>query len=196
MSIIDEKSRLFAANGIFPSVFLSALGFVLAQIWLMQMRGSWQLHILLGVPGLCLLGLGLYRARLHWLAGQVGKSGRPAFRTRDALMYALIFGTGTCIGYLVSAGSLLLLGIAGLLMYCVPWAKVPVCRDRFMMSSVVMLGGALIWLAFHSRPLHPLHYVVAAWAVTGPPAMMLVLVLASLGHGYRVVPDRLGKTPG
>jgi hypothetical protein len=198
MPIIDEKTRRIAANSIFPSLFLGAFGLVLTQAWAAQMSGSWQLHAILGIPGIALLGLTFYRARLHWAAGIAEMPERTGGRrlpvsTRDFVWYFLLFGTGIVIA--LSAASAFLLGIVASLMYLVPWAKIPVCRTRFIASSIIMLAGAVAWLALYGKPAHPLHYVVAAWMVLIPPMMMQFFVLVSLPEGYRMREPAQVKNP-
>ncbi|MGZ5199309.1 MAG: hypothetical protein ACXWC4_06005 [Telluria sp.] len=183
MFLMDEKTRRFAANGLFPSSVYGGVGLLLAQIWAAQMHGSWQVHVFLAIPGLALTGLAVYRARLHWSAG---RAGFPPLTIRSLLWYSLLFGFGVGTGVLVSAGSVLLLGLVAALSYVLPWAKIPVCRDGFVVSSVITLVGALAWIAIYSRPGHPLHYIVAAWMVFIPAMFMQSLVLVSLDPGYRI----------
>jgi hypothetical protein len=189
MSMIDDKTKRFAANSIFPSLFLAAFGLVLAQAWVAQMSGSWRLRAILAIPGITLSGLAFYRARLHWsarIAERPERMGdrRLSFNTRDVVGYLSLFGVGIVIA--LCAGSVLLLGIVVLLMYLVPWARIPVCRTRFIASSIITLAGAITWLVLYGKPVHPLHYVVAAWLVLIPPMMMLFLAMVSLPYGYRM----------
>lgn len=109
MSIIDEKTRRFAANSIFPSFFCTVLGLVLSQAGAVQLHGSWGLHAFLGMPGLTLSGLLLFRARVHWTAADAG---RPSRNTHVLGWYLLLLATGICIGILFSAGSVALLYLA------------------------------------------------------------------------------------
>jgi hypothetical protein len=96
----------------------------------------------------------------------------------------LLFGAGLVTAILV--GSALLLGLVASLMYLVPWAKIPVCRSRFIGSIIIMLAGAIAGLSFDGTPAHPLHYVVAAWTALIFPMCMLLIVLVALPHHYRV----------
>jgi hypothetical protein len=191
MSIIDEKTRRYAANSIFPSLFYAALGLVLAQVGAAQMHGSWGLHVFLGVPGLALSGLALFRARLHWSAASAGT---PALCTRAFGWYLLLLVGGACTGALVSAGSVLLLGVVAALTYLLPWMKIPVCRSRFVMSSVAILAGAVAWVAIHGGPDQSMYFMMAAWMLYFPPMFMHLLVLVSLDRGYRTdEPRSTGK---
>jgi hypothetical protein len=189
MSAISERIRWFAANGLFPSLFLGVFGVFLAHVWGVRMGGSWQLHALLGIPGSALSVLVLYRARLHWSVGTVGmvegtSERRRSFHTAAFPWYLLLFAAGVLVA--LSTISAVLLGLAALLTYAVPWAKIPVCRSRFIVSSIVMLAGAIGSLAVYGKPVHPLHYLIAAWVVSFMSMIMLVAVLFSLPYGYRV----------
>lgn len=192
MRMINEKSRRFAANSLFPTFFYVALGLVLAQVGAAQVHGSWDLHIFLAIPGITLLGLALYRARLHWSAATAGM---PSLRARALGWYLLLFATGACVGVLASAGSVLLLGMVAALTYLLPWTKVPVCRAQFMVSSVFVLAGAVAWIVIYSRPAHSLYFMVAAWMLYVPAMFMHILVLMSLDRGYRICEPRLTDKP-
>lgn len=189
MSIIKERSKRFAANSIFPSFFLGWFGLGLAQAWAAQMGGSWRVHAVLGIPGIVLSAVAFYRARLHGLAGVADLT----FGIRDFAWYALLFGTGIVIA--LSTGSALLLGIAAALTYMVPWAKIPVCRTRFIASAITVLAGAMVWLSLYGKPAYPLHYALAAWIVLIPPMMMLLFVIVSLPAGYRMRESTQVKRP-
>ena len=123
MSVINEKTRRFSANSIFPTFFYAAFGLVLAQVGAARMHGSWSLHVLVGIPGLALSGLVLFRARLHWPAASAGIL---ELRAPALGCYLLLFVAGACAGALVSTGSAMLLGMAAVLTYLLPWMKIPV----------------------------------------------------------------------
>lgn len=182
MPVIDEKTKRYAANSLFPSFFYATLGLVLAQVGAAQVHGSWGLHVFLGVSGLALSGLALFRARLHWPASGAAM---PALRTRALGWYLLLLVAGACTGAVVSAGSVLLLGVVASLTYLLPWMKIPVCRARFVMSSVAILAGALAWVVIYGRSAGSLYLMTAAWMLYLPPMFMHFLVLVSLDRGYR-----------
>ncbi|MFN3788832.1 hypothetical protein [Massilia sp.] len=192
MSIIDEKTRRFAANSIFPSFFYALLGLVLGQAGAVQMHGSWEFHVILGMPGLTLSGLLLCRARMHWTAAGADRTSGHASTFG---WYLLLPAVGACIGMLSFSGSVLLLGIVAALTYLVPWVKIPVCRTRFVVSSVAILGGALAAVGVFGRSLTPLHLLVTAWALFVPPMFLQLLVMASLGREYRIGEPRLANEP-
>lgn len=191
MSIIDEKTKRYAANSIYPSLFYAALGLVLAQVGAAQMHGSWGLHFFLGVPGLALSGLALFRARLHWPTAGAGTS---ALRARAMGWYLLLLVAGACTGALVSVGSVMLLGVVAALTYLLPWMKIPVCRGRFVMSSVAILAGAVAWIVIYGRPAQSLYFMMAAWMLYFLPMFMHLLVLVSLDRGYRTHEHHLTET--
>jgi len=90
MSIISDKTRWLAANGLFPSLFLGILGLFLGQAWGAHAGGFWQLHAIVGVPGFGLSMLVFHRARIHWSAGMVDmregrREPRVSFDTADLL---------------------------------------------------------------------------------------------------------------
>jgi hypothetical protein len=195
MPMTGEKTRRFAANSIFPSLFLAAFGWVLVQAWVVQTGGPWWLHAVFGIPGLTLSGLVLRRARLHWSAGIVDKGERRlSFNSPDFVWYLLLFGTGIVIA--LFASSALLLGFVTAMTYLVPWAKIPVCRARFIVSSIITLAGAIALLALYGKPAYPFHYLVAAWTVSSAPMLMFVLVLFSLPTGYRMREPAPVQNPG
>lgn len=192
MQISDEKSRQFAANSLFPTFFYGALGLVLAQIGAAQMHGSWRLHVFLGIPGIALSGLALFRARLHWSAA---RAGMPSLHPHALGWYLLLLATGAFIGVMVSAGSLLLLGVVAALTYLLPWTKIPVCRAQFGVSSVTTLAGAVAWIVIDSRATHSVYLMIAASMLYIAPMFMHFLVLASLDRGYRLWEPGLADKP-
>lgn len=179
----NEKDKRFFANSIFPSFFYAALALVLGQIGAAQAHGPWGLRVFLGAPGLVLSGLALFRARLHWPAvnGATSSSSARAFGSYLALLTA-----GVAIGVLVSKGSILLPGMVAALTYLFPWTRMPVCRDRFVVSSLVMFAGAIAWDVTRGRSDQAMHFMIAAWILCIAPMCMHFLILASLDRGYRV----------
>jgi hypothetical protein len=192
MSIIDEKTKRYAANSLFPTFFYAALGLVLAQAGAVQMHGSWGLHVFLGVPGLALSGLALFRARLHW---PPASAGTPTPRARALGWYLLLLVAGACTGALVTAGSVMLLGVVAALTYLLPWMKIPVCRDQFFMSSVAILAGAVAWVAIHGGRAQSMYFMLAAWMLYFPSTFMHLLVLVSFDRGYSTHEPRLADQP-
>lgn len=101
MPMMDEKTKRFAANSMFPSLIFGALGLILAQAGVAQLGGSWPTYVILGIPGLTLSGLALYRARLHWSAGTAGMPGGAGGVDRRSAS-ATLAGTCCCSGLVSS----------------------------------------------------------------------------------------------
>ena len=195
----DEKTRRFAASSIFPSLFLSMVGLLVGQAGVARMSGSWVPHALFAVPGMVLAGLALYRARMHWSMGTAMPPGQDkgpdrSFDVRDGAWWVLLFGTGLVVA--LSAASVFLVGVVASLLYLVPWTAIPVCRTRFLASSMITLAGALAWLVLHGIPVPAPYYLAVAWMVTMPPTLATCLVLAVLPHDYRVRQPARGADPG
>jgi len=72
----------------------------------------------------------------------------------------MLFGAGILVA--LSTTSALLITVAALLAYLVPWVNIPVCRSHFIASLIVMLAGAIASLALYGKPAYPLHYLIAA----------------------------------
>jgi hypothetical protein len=81
------------------------------------------------------------------------------------------------------------------LAYLLPWTKIPVCRSQFAVSSLVMLGGALACVVAYGRPTYPLHYMIAGWMLFIPPAIMQIIVFASLDRAYRICDSGIPDEP-
>lgn len=186
MTFIGDKTRRFAANSLFPSLFYAALGLVLVQVGVARLHGSWGLHIFLGAPALALSGLVLCRMRLHWGAGSTGML---PYRPRAMGWYLLLLAAGVVMGEMVSAGSLLLLGVVAAFTYLLPWTKIPVCRGRAVASSLAMLAGAVFWVVIPGRQVQPVYFIRAAWMLYLPIMFLHILILVSLDRAYRI-PDR------
>jgi hypothetical protein len=183
MSRGDQETIRFAANSLFPTVFCATVSLVLAQLWAVQIHGSWRLHVFLGTPGLALLGLALFRARLHWSADSTLRRTR---RASDFAWYLLLLAIGVFTGTLITAGSMLLLAMVAALTYLIPWVRIPVCRAGFIVSALVTLAGTFGWVAVYDGPVHPLHYVAAAWLLFIPAMCAQSLVLLALDRSYRI----------
>jgi hypothetical protein len=108
--------------------------------------------------------------------------------------YLLLLVAGACTGALVSVGSVMLLGVVAALTYLLPWMKIPVCRGRFVMSSVAILAGAVAWIVIYGRPAQSLYFMMAAWMLYFLPMFMHLLVLVSLDRGYRTHEHHLTET--
>lgn len=191
MSSSDEHTKRFAANSLFPSFLYAALGLVLGQAGAGQLHASWGLHVFLGLPGLALSGLALFRARLHWPAA--GET--PPLRARVLGWYLLLLAAGACTGVLVSIGSISLLGIAAAITYLVPWTKIPACRAGFFVSSVVTLAAAVACAVIYGKSVYSLHFVAFVWMLYLPPMFMQLLVMTSLDRGYRIHHPRVANKP-
>jgi hypothetical protein len=185
MSIIEENVRRFAANSIFPSFFLAGLGLVLAQAGAAQLHGSWGLHIFLGVPGVVLSGLALFRARLHWPAAGTDVPLAPA---RALGSYVLLLAAGAAMGAVVCSDSVLPLGMGAAFTYLLPWTKIQVCRARFVVSAAAVLTGAVAvaFAALHGSRAQSLYFMTAAWLLYFSAMSMHLVVLVSLDRGYRL----------
>jgi hypothetical protein len=192
MFISDENTKRFAANSLFPSFLYAALGLVLSQVGAAQVHGSWGLHVFLGLPGLALSGLALFRARSHWPAAGAYT---PPLRVSVLGWYLLLLAAGACLGVMLSLGSIVLLGMATALTYLVPWMKIPACRKGFVVSSVVTLAGTIACVIIYSRPVHPLYFMVFVWMLYVSPMFMQLLVMTSLDRGYRIDAARVAKKP-
>jgi hypothetical protein len=191
MLISDDKTKRFAATSIFPMFFCAALGLVLGQMGATQAHGSWVIHVSLGMPGLALSGLALFRARLHWIAN----AEPPTASSRSLRWYLVLFAAGACIGFVITIGAQVLLGAVAALSYLIPWPKIPVCRDRFVRSTVALLAGAVAWLTAVGTPSGFMYLTIAAWMFYLPSMAMYLLVLASLHYGYRMDGPRITGTP-
>jgi hypothetical protein len=193
MPIGNEKNKRFLANSIFPSFFFATLALVLGQVGAAQMHGSWGLRVFLGAPGLAVSGLALFRARLHWPAVNAAM---PSSHVRALGWYVALLAAGVSIGVLVAKGSVMLLGVVAALTYLLPWTRIPVCRERFVVSSLVMLAGAIACGVTRGRPDQALNFMIAAWIMYIAPICMQFLILASLDRGYRLQESRVTEKSG
>ena len=191
MPVVGDKTRRFAANSMCPSFFCGQIGLVLAQMAAAEMHGGRGLRVLVGLPGLVLLGLELFRARRHWAAAGADLRSADA---RALAWYLVLLASGAAIGAVIRAGSLLLLGAAAAVTYVVPWTTVPLCRARFVAASTAIAAGAVGFLVIHGVPAGPLYLLVAAWTLTLPSISMHLVVLATLEPGYRIDEPRPAMT--
>lgn len=135
-----------------------------------------------------LIGTHNIRARLHWSAGS---DSIPSLRAGALGWYLLLVAAGTEIGMLVSAGSVLLVGMVGSLSYLLPWTKIPACRTQFVVSSVSMLTGAVAWIVMVDNPVQSFYFRIAACMLYLCAMFLYLFVLLSLNHDYRISPPRL-----
>jgi hypothetical protein len=175
--IIDVKTRRFAANSMFPSFFYAVLGLMLGQVGAAQMHGGWGLRVFLGVPGLVLAGLVLFRVRLHWPAVDADV---PIGRARALGCCLLLLAAGVCFGALIGAGSVLLVGVGSAFTYFLPWIKIPLCRARFVMSAAAMFAGAVAFVVIQRSQVQAMYFMIAAWLLYFPAVCMHLVVLVSL----------------
>jgi hypothetical protein len=184
MSTMDEKLKQFAANSIFPSFFFALFGLVLTQVGAQQVKASLALHVYLGMPGLALSALVLYRARLHYPTSLVNMlSLRPHVFGWHSLL--LMIG-GALIGQLASTGSALLVGMVALLAYLLSWKRIAACRVQFFGASVLLLAGAIGGLLLAGRSIPSLYFMIVGWILCVSAMSMYLFVLATLDRSYRI----------
>jgi len=162
---------------------MAVLASVLGQVGTAQMYASWRVHGVLIAPGLVLSGLSLYRARLHWPVVNIAT---PARNVRNVGWYILLFAIGTLLGVFISVGSALILGVAAPLLYLCPWMKIPVCRSKFVVSSLMLLDGAIASIVVFGRSIQSLYLMMFAWMLYLPPVFMHILLLLALDRRYRI----------
>lgn len=75
----------------------------------------------------------------------------------------LIAGSG--LGLLVIAGSTVLLGVFAIGCSIPPWHRIGLCRQRPVLSSLVMCGGGAIVVAIYHRLIDFMFLPIAAWVL-------------------------------
>lgn len=183
MSIIEKKTKQFIANSIFPSLFFACFGFALLQVGAVRVHGSLGLHAFFSIPGLTLLGLILFRARLHWAAQGENKS---LIRACDLKGYVLLLIAGIGIGLVTLASSVIAVLIISTLMYLFPWAKLSICRRHFHKSAMIIFAGAVVGVFVYDVQIEPLSFMIVGWILYVLSMSMHISVLMSLDRGYRV----------
>lgn len=68
----------------------------------------------------------------------------------------------------------------------VPWVRIPICRTRFVMSSLAVLAGALPCALWIGKSVYPVYFMIAGCLLYIPSVLMYFLVLLSLDRGYRI----------
>jgi hypothetical protein len=182
----NEKTKRFAANSLFPTLVLAAVALWLAETWAVKMGAGAQVRLLVGIPGLALVAMAFYRSRLHW---RPRESRFNLLSVSSLACYLALAGAGGIAGLAVCTGSILALGLLASMAYLIPWAKIPVCRYGFFLSSGITLLGAIGAMTFYGKPMHPLYFIGAGWALLIPTMTMQFLVLAFLDKSYRLDED-------
>lgn len=193
MKIHGAKARTFSTSSLFAAFSLGIIGWGLLHAWGIYVKTSILFHALAAMPGLALSGIALFRFRQHWPldaanpASQQDRRVRLPWHYRAMACYLMLAAIGVGIALLIIDGYMVLLASAAVGMFCVPWAKISVCRDYFFLASGIITASAFSALVLLGRPVHPVYYPVAAWLllITACISVTSVVII----HGNR--PDRM-----
>lgn len=188
MSIHDAKSRAFSTNSLFSAFSLGIIGWGLLHTWGVSFKVGILFHALAAMPGVALSGIVIYRYRKHWpveASARTGKN-RPSWDLRAVAFYLVLIAVGAGIALLISGGSFFLLVLAAMGMIFVPWTRIPLCRNHFFFSSVLVGAGASLGGAMLGRPAHPFYYLMVAWLLLSLAGTLVMLVIVT--HGNRESP--------
>lgn len=194
MSIPSAKSRTFSTNSVFSAFSLAVIGWGLLHVWGLSLNVGTLFHMLVAVPGLVLCSMVLYRYRQHWplKATGIALSNTPDLKLswdyRAVAFYLLLIGMGFGIALFIRLGSAFLLSLAALAMVLFPWAKISICRDHFYFSSALVDASALLGIVALGRPVHPLHYPIAAWLLLTVACMLIISVIVIHGNRREQMP--------
>jgi hypothetical protein len=95
--------------------------------------------------------------------------------------------TGSILGLLIVAGSIVLLGAVAIGCSIVPWYRIRLCRERPVLACLIMCGGAAIVVAIYRHAVGFMFLPLAAWA----------LGVAALSALFGTTPKKLPrKQPG
>lgn len=185
----EARTRTCATNALFGAFILAAFGAGLLHAWAAQVRAGALTHVLIATPCAGLCAIVLYRYWRHWPARLVPlyRKNRRGMRSLDA---ASAFGSGmlllTGIGmaFVIAAGSVLLLVLAGFSLGLVPWTRIAVCRDHFFVSAALVGTGAVLWLTLSAGPIPQPYYAMSALSCLCTSSLMTVFIV--MLHGSRL----------
>lgn len=191
--MLYRNTRTFATNALFGTFFLSTFGCGLLQAWAVEFRAGSFVYALIAVPGIVLCGLVLYRYSKHWPAGQTARpdGDEKSHRLIDyssLIWYPLLGVTGAGMALLASGGPFFFLSIAASGMVCMPWTRIPACRNHFFISSAALLVGAFIGLAMSGKLLHPLDYVLSGWILLLTSCLMALFIVMTHRNRFDRMP--------
>jgi hypothetical protein len=193
MKIHGAKARTFSTSSLFAAFSLGIIGWGLLHAWGIYVKTSVLFHALAAMPGLSLSGIALSRYRRHWPVDAANSASRQERRSglpwdyRAIACYLILVAAGAGIALLIIDGYMALLALAAVGMFCVPWAKIPLCRDYFFLTAGIITASALLALVLLGKPVHPVYYPVAACLLLSTACISVTSVV--IIHGNR--PDRM-----
>ena len=190
----SARMRTFATNSLFGTFFLSAFGWGLLQSWAALVGASGFMHALIAMPCISMTGIVLYRYSRHWpstqLVGNAQRESDPQLFAYRAMIWCLMLAvSGVGISVAVSWGSIALVMLGAVGLVAIPWARIPVCRDRFFVAAAALGVGAVIGWSLFGRPLHPLYFPVAGAAILLTSCVTVLFILMTHGNKFDRMPE-------
>jgi hypothetical protein len=181
MIATNAKSKARLTDSIFSSFVLSVFGWAVLQSYSLRHGASIPAHILVATAGLTLSYVSIRRYQAHWPAD----AGLPVEQTANTIRtvgwYALLLAVGSALAFFAVAGGMGLLAIFAGGMNFLPWSRIPVCRDRFFVSSGMIAACAAFEVVAFGRSTDPVANILITWVCWMIACPSLMFVLARLG---------------
>jgi hypothetical protein len=184
MIAMNTKSKAWLTNSIFSSFVLSVFGWAVLQFLGLRNGAPIFAQILVAIVGLALSYVSIRRYQAHW---PVDAGNRPIAVNqtvniiRIAGWYVLLLAVGSTLAFFAVAGGIFFLAFFASGMNFVPWSKIPVCRDRFFVSSGMVAACAAFAVVVFERPANSFATLLGTWVCWMIACPSLMFVLAGLG---------------
>ncbi|OON60724.1 hypothetical protein B0920_17335 [Massilia sp. KIM] len=192
MASPDAKSRSFSVNSLFPTFVLAIFGWGMVHVWGLRAGAGVTFHAFFAIPCCVLAGLVIYRYKHHWPvpSSRQGETlaGKSRTRLRDVTSILVPVGIGLALALVVSMDSLFGLALLSIGLNCVPWTKLPICRDHFFGAVFLVEASAVLGMASPSGPALSLFHLAAA-------SLVLVVATAAMMAIVLINGDRLDRMP-
>lgn len=194
-------SRNFETHSLFPILFLTVFGWIQLHAWGIRHDVQLILHVMFVLPSLALSSIAFSRYRKHLPAPAFprsdsnGKRRKPA-GNRNTTALLLLSPAGFVIALIAETGPLIGLVLTASLLICIPWARLPVCRENFIASLISAETGAVTGMLVVGDYGDPFSCLWAAWVclVVSTIALTSVVVVHGNRSDKMFFLDRCGAT--
>lgn len=167
MNMRSPSPSVSAPSATFIGLAFSLSGWLLAGAGLLSVHAGLRAHLISTLMALYLVFCSTKRLKLaqqflHERPGSPAtqRSSSAAVQVAWALLPLM---TGVLVGVLILGGSTVLLGLATCVFTFVPWSRVPICRDRIVVASVLMCIGMGLPMLVARHPISPIFLFICAW---------------------------------
>jgi len=152
----------------FSALLCTALGFLLLETCIVQLKGKPLVHVIgtlmaIGLGAGILLRIAPYRPTSFLPTGMLGQRTAPPSGIAMMSSGLLLAATGYAGAVVPGSGWATDSVIFAACVYLVPWSRIPLCRRGFAVPLCIVMLAALAVLVARGPLPHPVSLLISAW---------------------------------